>query len=174
MHISIHLNLFTSTPFFDCLPLFFGSGMKPKIRARAAEWRSPRPWLTRFVHRGGLRCDDIDKVMEKKLTTAAEKTDIFFLSIGGNDISPISKPEKNYDDIKSLIEILKEAVYVGFLSRRSCRGPTSKKCSLWSYQVQIREGQEENKPKDRNSKGWWCNVVHTQGYLAHAHHRIGK
>ena len=22
--------------------------------------------------------------------------------------------------------------------------------------------------------GWWCNVAHPQGYLAHAHHRIGK
>ena len=47
--------------------------------------------------------------MEKKLTAAAEKTDIVFLSIGGNDISPISKPEKIYADIKSLIEKLKEA-----------------------------------------------------------------
>ena len=43
MQISIHLNLFTWTPFFDCLPLFLGSGMKPKVPA--AEWRSPRPWL---------------------------------------------------------------------------------------------------------------------------------
>ena len=34
VQISIHLNLFTSTPFFDCLPLFWGSGMKPKVRAR--------------------------------------------------------------------------------------------------------------------------------------------
>ena len=67
------------------------------------------PGSTRFVHRGGLRCDGIDEVMEKKLTAAAKKTDIVFLSIGGNDISPISKPEKIYDDIKSLIEKLKEA-----------------------------------------------------------------
>ena len=28
--------------------------------------------------------------------------------------------------------------------------------------------------KDRNSNGGWCNVAHPQGYLAYAHHRIGK
>ena len=46
------------------------------------------PGSTRFVHRGGLRCDGIDEMMEKKLTAAAEKI---------------------YADIKSLIEKLKEA-----------------------------------------------------------------
>ena len=121
MQISIHLNLFTSTPFFDCLPLFFGSGMKPKVRARAAKWRSPRPclyeicssrWTTLRRHQQSDG-EETDNCSQKK-------TDIFFLSIGGNDISPISKPEKIYDDIKSLIEILKEAVYFAFASILVC------------------------------------------------------
>ena len=118
------------------------------------------PGSTRFVHRGGLRCDGIDEMMEKKLTAAAEKTDIVFLSIGGNDISPISKPEKIYDDIKSLIEKLKEAgVRRVFISEILPRADFKKKCSLWSYQVQIREGQEENKPTSERDVRNRCHQV---------------
>ena len=149
--------------------------MKPKVRARAAERRSPRPWLyeicssrwTTLRRHRQSDGEETDNCSRKKQTSSS------CLSAGMTS-APSPNQKKIYDDIKSLIEILKEAVYVGFLSWRSCRGPTSKKCSLWSYQVEIREGQEENKPKDRNSKGWWCNVAHKQGYLAHAHHRIGK
>ena len=64
-----------------------------------------------YVHYNNL--PTTGEVMEKRLTAAAKKkkkqTDIVFLSIGGNDISPISKPEEIYHDIKSLIENLKEA-----------------------------------------------------------------
>ena len=50
-----------------------------------------------------------------------------------------------YDDIKSLIEKLKEAgVCRGVrrvISEILPRANLKKKCSLWSYQVQIWEGQ---------------------------------
>lgn len=47
--------------------------------------------------------------MKKRLTDAAAKTDIVFLSIGGNDTSPISNPENIYDHISKLVEDLKDA-----------------------------------------------------------------
>ena len=67
-------------------------------------------------------------------------------NVNRSDISPISKPEEIYDDIKLLIENLKEAgVRWVFISEILPRADLKKMCSLWSYQVQIREGQEDNK-----------------------------
>ena len=45
-----------------------------------------------FVYRGGLRLDTLGNEMKRKMKAA--KPNVLFLSIGGNDISPVSDPKK--------------------------------------------------------------------------------
>ena len=62
------------------------------------------PGSSSFVHRGGLRCDRLDQTIKKKMKAAAVKTDFIFLSIGSNDISPISDPEHIFNSICNLVK----------------------------------------------------------------------
>ena len=67
------------------------------------------PGSARFVQRGGQRCDRLDAPMKKRMIETAAKSDFIFLSIGGNDISPISDPEDIYTNICNLVRDLENA-----------------------------------------------------------------
>ena len=67
------------------------------------------PGSARFVRQGGLRCDRLDTQMKKRMIRTATKSDYIFLSIGGNDISPISDPTRIYDNICDLVRELENA-----------------------------------------------------------------
>ena len=95
------------------------------------------PGPTRFLRQGGLRCDELDDTMKTQMKQAAAKSDYVFLSIGGNDISPISDPEVIFNNIRDLVEKLEEThvrrVYIseilprGDFSKSKPRGLTKAK-----------------------------------------------
>ena len=118
------------------------------------------PGSTRFVHRGGLRCDDIDEMMEKKLTAAAEKN---------RHRLPVHRWEWHQPHLQTRKnlrwhQITHRKAQRGWCTSSFCLGDPAegrlqKKCSLWSYQFQIREGQEENKPTSERDVRNRCHQV---------------
>ena len=63
----------------------------------------PVPGESIFVHQGGLGLDRLTDTMKHKMK--AVETDIIFLSIGGNDISPNSVPEEIFDRICAFVTV---------------------------------------------------------------------
>lgn len=85
------------------------------------------PGSSTFVHQGGLRFDRLDDMHKMKKTLKKARPDYVFLSIGGNDISPISKPDDIFDNICDLVTEFEEAgVRRVFISEILQRGDFSK------------------------------------------------
>ena len=59
-----------------------------------------------FVYRGGLQLDTLGNEMKGKMKgkMKAAKPDLLFLSVGGNDISPVSDPKKISKGICELVQ----------------------------------------------------------------------
>ena len=62
------------------------------------------PGSSTFVYQGGLKFSRIDAVDTLKKRMKAARLRIVFLSIGGNDISPISDLDIIYENICSLVK----------------------------------------------------------------------
>lgn len=74
-----------------------------------------------FVYRGGLRLDTLGNEMKMKMKAA--KPDTLFLSIGGNDISPVSDPNEIFKGICQLVQDFENAgvrhVYISEILQRA-------------------------------------------------------
>ena len=82
------------------------------------------PGTATFIYKGGLRTDTVSADMIERLKK--EKPSHVFLSIGGNDISPVSKPYQIYQAICALVKEFEDAGAEVLISEILPRGDFSR------------------------------------------------
>ena len=92
------------------------------------------PGSSTFVYQGGLKFSRIDAVDTLKKGLKAARARIVFLSIGGNDISPISDPDTIYANICSLVKEFEDVgVWRVYISEILPRADLQKR-PAWPYE----------------------------------------
>ena len=117
------------------------------------------PGSSTFVYQGGLKFSRIDAVDTLKKRMKAARPRIVFLSIGGNDISPISDPDIIYENICSLVKEFEDVgVRRVHISEILPRADFSKSDPLGLTKAKF-DRQEKNQQDALPDLRWKCHKI---------------